>query len=323
MDRIVGLGALKIFRLALLFLCSACLFAASAAIGRASQIFTDYNVVVTGTFTAGSHVQGTTFANNLVAVNNPDFAQQPAAGTGDTLTVAGTISGSTVILERGVYRYAQAATPSAILNGGSSLIHDPTVSITDLVNQLSTATSYYDLLSSTTVSPVGSNLNLTASGSGATVFNESASDLMVANENITLTAGAGQSIIVVVPDSTFSFGSSEHISLGGSTSGAQIMWVFPNATTVSLNNSQWQGSLLAAIASLTDNNQNINGGVYVENFDQTAEVHLSDPSLGPGNPQFTGPTPVPEPTGLVLISLGGIGLLGVAFQLRRKQTLNR
>src|ERR1700742_1139522 len=72
---------------------------------QASSIF-DYNVIVTGTFTAESHVQGTTFANNLVAINQPDFAQSASAGTGDTLTVAGTISGSST-LERGIYRYAQ------------------------------------------------------------------------------------------------------------------------------------------------------------------------------------------------------------------------
>ena len=73
---------------------------AGTAVCQAATIF-DYNVIVTGTFTAESHVQGTTFANNLVAVNNPDFAQSASAGTGDTLTVAGTISGSSSILERG------------------------------------------------------------------------------------------------------------------------------------------------------------------------------------------------------------------------------
>ena len=171
-------------------------------------------MIVTGTFTAESHVQGRTFANNLVAINNPDFAQQPAAGTGDTLTVAGAISGSTVLMERGIYRYAQSTAPSAILNGGSSLVHDATVSIAPLASQMSSASSFYSALSGTHVSPVGNNLNLTASGSGATVFNETAADLMGSNLNITLTAGAGQSIIVLVSDTSFNFGSSEHVSLG-------------------------------------------------------------------------------------------------------------
>jgi len=63
---------------------------------------------------------------------------------------------------------------------------------------------------------------------------------------------------------------------------------------------------LAPSASLADNNQNIDGGVYVQNFTQTAEVHLSSSSLNPGDPQFNGPTPpVPEPATWVLISLGG------------------
>ena len=141
------------------------------------------------------------------------------------------------------------------------------------------------------------------------MFNETAADLMGANLNITLTAGAGQSIIVLVPDSSFTFGSSEHVSLGSGTTGTQILWVFSSASTISLNDSQWEGSLLAPSATLTDNSQNINGGVYVQNFTQTAEVHLSDPSLGPGQPQFNGPPPVPEPATAVLISLGGVGLI--------------
>ncbi len=62
---------------------------------------------------------------------------------------------------------------------------------------MSSASSFYSALSGTHVSPVGNNLNLTASGSGATVFNETAADLMGSNLNITLTAGAGQSIISV------------------------------------------------------------------------------------------------------------------------------
>ena len=63
--------------------------------------------------------------------------------------------------------------------------------------------------------------------------------------------------------------------------------------------------------TLTDNNQDIAGGVYVENFTQTAEVHLSDPNLTPGEPQFGRPTPsVPEPSSLLLFSTPVSSLCG-------------
>jgi len=129
----------------MLAVCAACIACGTSA-SFGSSIF-DYNVIVTGTFTAESHVQGRTFANDLVSVNNPDFAQSPSAGTGDTLTVAGAISGSPSIIERGVYRYAQASAPSAILNGGSSLVHDASVSIAGLASQMSAASSFYSAMS--------------------------------------------------------------------------------------------------------------------------------------------------------------------------------
>jgi choice-of-anchor A domain-containing protein len=272
---------------------------ALAGVSRGST-FTQYNVVVTGSYTDQSHVQGNTFANNLDAINVPDFGQN-TSGMSDTLTVTGSITGSTVTLEHGVYRYAQLTTPSANLNGGSTLVHDPSVSITNLANQLSANSAYYASLPATTVTPSGNSLNLTASGTGATVFNEPGSDLNGQNENVTVTAGAGQTVIIVVPDSSFTFGSSNHITLGNNTSADQIMWAFPDASAVSFN-SQWYGSLLAPLATLSDNNQNINGGVYVDNFDQTAEVHLSDPSLTGCQPMFKGPTAlVPEPASLALL----------------------
>ena len=79
----------------------------NAALSPAA-IFTSYNVVVTNNYTDQSHVQGTTYANNLDAINVPDFAQSSAAGTGDTLTVTGNITGSTITLERA----ASFATPN-------------------------------------------------------------------------------------------------------------------------------------------------------------------------------------------------------------------
>lgn len=285
------------------------------SVERASaDSFLNYNVVVTNTLTDSSHLQGRTFVNNLAVSNQPDFAQLPAAGTGDTLDVAGTVSGSGLTLERGVFRHA-GNLPAGFtlnLNGGSTQVKDPSTTVTPLANQMAAAASYYDSLSgaSVTYNSVANSANFVGTGTGFDLFTVNAADLAHTNESVNVTVGTASAILIKVAGSGFTFGSSEHVNITGS--GQKVLWYFPSAAAITLNDSQWNGSILATGASLTSPNQQIAGGVYVQNFTQTAEVHLSDSNLGPGQPMFSGPIAAPLPAS----ALAGAVLIGALGALR-------
>lgn len=278
-----------------------------------------YNVVVAGTLTTNSHIDGTTFVENLVTQNQPEFAQSAAAGGGNTLNVAGSVSGSGLTLGQGVFRHA-GSLPAGFtlnLNNGSSQVMDPSLSISCLSEQMQSASIYFSSLPARSAQTSGGNIGFTASANGLTVYSVAACKLAEQNENISIAAAAGSSLLIVVTGCMFDFNSSEHINISGS--GQQVMWYFPNASAINLGDSTWVGSILAPHATLTDNNQNISGGVYVENFDQTAEVHLSDPSMTTGQPMFSGPiTPVPGPTTLTGIG-AGVMMIALPAVVRRRR----
>lgn len=278
-----------------------------------------YNVVVTGTLTTDSHIDGDTFVDNLVTSNQPDFAQTAAAGTGDTLDVAGSVSGNGLTMGRGVFRHAGSlpANFTLNLNGGASQVKDSSLSIDCLAGQMNSAGAYFSSLPALSAQPSGGNISFASVGSGMTVYSVAASALDGQNENVSITASAGTSVLIVVTGNLFDFNSSEHINITGS--GQQVMWYFPTATSINLGDSLWIGSILAPQATLTDNNQNINGGVYVENFDQTAEVHLSNTGLSAGQPMFNGVIiAAPGPAILPAILAGAIMIASPGVLRRRR-----
>ena len=83
-----------------------------------------------------------------------------------------------------------------------------------------------------------------------------------------------------------------------------MIWNFYKATDLVVD-AQFGGSILAVNANLT-NNANIEGGVYVNNLDSRAEIHIN---------QFIGAVPEPETYAMLTAGLGLVGFMA----RRRKQ----
>jgi choice-of-anchor A domain-containing protein len=299
---------------------SLCALAFYSSAARAGTLYS-YDLVVTNQLTINSgDIQGTTFVDNLLSNDQPTFATSSSlAGTEDTLDVAGNVTigsnGEGLTVNNGTFRH-HFALPSGIqlnLNGNRPDITDSSLSITPLVNMMNNMATYYNSLSATTLTPSGQNLNINPTGTGLNVYTISASALAASNLNVTVNlANATQGALIEVTGSSFTFGSSEHLTVnapgGDTTPDSQVLWYFPTATTVNLQDSIWNGALLAPSANLTDNNQDVMGGVYVQNFTETAEIHLPTP-----NSLFN--APVPEPASLLILTAA----TSVAALRRRKR----
>ncbi|MYM21803.1 choice-of-anchor A family protein [Duganella sp. FT135W] len=155
-----------------------------------------------------------------------------------------------------------------------------------------------------TVSIVGEQANFTAVvKDGVAVFDLTAIDTTLfssAVKRFSFSGLGGATSVIFNTDVTSATLADDFLGGAAPNYGAKMIWNFYNATSLTVNN-QFGGSILATKAALT-NNQNIEGGVFVNSLDQHAEIHLK---------AYTGNIPaVPEP-GTYAMLLAGLGLLGV------------
>lgn len=318
--------------------------AAHAAPLTNTQILNQFNEVVLNNATSKSDIDGRAWIGNTL--NGGGYVGHPGdtpASNYAGVTVGGSASGITVNNDGAVIG---GSLSNSTVNGGSSVIHgavsnsnlngpayvagaasgtnfnggqvaltgtlatnDTAATSTNFGAQLGSLSTSLSKLASTgsSVSMSGglATFNAVAGKNGVAVFDLTGIDttLFAHASEFQFNLNGATTVIMNSDDTNVTIGAN---FLGGSaaTVGKEVVWNFYKADTVNIN-AQFGGDVLATKATLT-NTGNIEGGVYVDNLTQNAEIHLQP---------FSGSVPsVPEPESYAML-LAGLGLVG--FMARR------
>lgn len=314
---------------------------AHAASLSALDMLQQFNVVVLNNDTSTSHVDGRTYVGGNLTGGN--YAQHPATtpasaysgltvkGSASNVTVnslgasiGGNLSNSTVnsgpatvagnassVNFNGIA--AVGGTTSGVnFNGGTYA--NPATAIAN-AQAVANSTDFASTMQSTSdqlksLASTGSSVTLSGNTAtfNATVTNGVAVFDLTGSENDIFSAGEfafnlnGASSVVINTDVSNVSIAANFLANSAVDLASSIIWNFWNATSITIN-SQFGGSILAPQATLT-NNQNIEGGVYVNTLYQNGEIHQNAYT---GN--LPSPVPLPGSMGLMLSALAALGAL--------------
>jgi choice-of-anchor A domain-containing protein len=268
-----------------------------------------YDLVVAGNFTNNGYSMGggDAFVGGNLNWTDPtlphnvyvdgSFTNSTNAGT-----VGGTIyySGSSCTSGDPVTCVKTGATTDPVNFAGAQTNLD-SVSTT-LATETANGTTSFDGYSTYTLTGTSSSLN---------VFNLTNSSY--SNQTINITAPASSTVIINVAGTSDSF-SGGSINLNG-VSASNVIFNFSTATTVSIADMSFNGTLLAPLASFSGTYGNLDGQLIAESAQGTTEFHNvlfngTLPSTGlSGNSNSGGSTP--EPSTWVML-IGGAALIVVS-----------
>jgi choice-of-anchor A domain-containing protein len=183
---------------------------------------------------------------------------------------------------------------------------------------LSVSSQLAGLAQNGTVTTPANSLTLTGTDATQNVFNITASQLSNAlrsgSAGIIINAPAGSTVIINVSGTTQTISSSS-ITLNG-VSNTQVLWNFPDATTINYSTVAWAGTLLAPVASFSGSGGNINGQIIANTISGNTEYHNN---LFAGT--ITVPTAAaatPEPATLASV-VGGLALIAIGLIGRKRR----
>lgn len=322
---------------------------ASSGMIAGTDVLRTWNLVVLGDLTSSSEVEGRTFVGGNLNGNSSNYQIQPlpTSSTGTPgLTVVGDVNGGHKNLNNGSGAVVGGNVNSGLnLNGAAqTVLVGGSISNTNVNNNTVTAglaasdpafsqnlTQQKSLIETSmsglshSMSTQGANSELVVSGNrgtfnaqpdanGVAVFNITAADLDRIGE-IQFNLNGADTAIVNVSGKSITLNDN---FLGGTQNlGENVIWNFPDASSLSLTTA-WGGSVLAPGAAATTDNY-IQGSAVFGSLVQNGEMHVGtykggyNPSPSdPGTPTTpggsSGGTSVPEPgmVGMFALALGGL-----------------
>lgn len=312
-------------------LTAALLFVAGTASAQ-SLDYQNYNAIIFNDLSTTSDIEGRTFVGgNFTGGNSANLAihLSPTVLPFDrTFVVGGNLSsGNPLNLQRGSLYIGGSTNGRAInYNGGGTTVADAGIgaslnSIRDY--SLAQSAALQSLTVDSTVSlpsgqPGPTKFFATAGADGLAVFNVNGNSLFnsaFGQQFELLPDISTNSVVINVSGTSINWTAGNMV--GNFTSNywqGHILWNFYEATSINLGSRQFNGGILAPLASITTAG-NIDGLVVANNLTTTAEVHLPD-SNSPGQYAFEGYTaPVPEP-GSAMLFLAAAGFILVVRNRR-------
>ena len=264
---------------------------------------TDGTLTLTDTVTSAQTTYGSLNIQNIVGTTSGGSTAVHAvnAATGTFANVTNN-PGSVPVVINGCVTNCVRTAPAINMSAFTTPLNNFQTTLAGLTTNMSYSLS-------------GGNLTFNLSNSGVNVFNISTATLATAT-NILFNGGNSETIVVNVTGGSLS-NVLESMHLSGGITQNNIVWNFETATSITINN--WEGTLLAGDATVTNYNP-IEGTLYAADALLHGEVHdyPFQPFVPPTTPSSP-PTPpsVPEPGSLAILASG---LAAAAAFLRGKKS---
>jgi choice-of-anchor A domain-containing protein len=267
------------------------------------------NLIVGNDYSNNGHsVKGNVIVNGNVLWNTPSVSGDLNVNGNATLTGGGMIDGQINVV--GTF-----TAPAYMHNSPNPTVTPLPFSFTDVQTYLNAESAFLATLPANgTTSIVFDQLQLTGVGApGLYVFNVHGADLAnAAGHGFSLTVPSGSTAIVNI-DGTNDLLTGFTMQLNG-TDNQHVLYNFFQATSLNIgltnvSGISVEGTVLAPYANIHFNAGQINGTLIGYNLDGPGESHLH---------LFQGDIPsVPEPSSVVLLTVGGLALASVAYRRRR------
>lgn len=267
-----------------------CALAAITPIVNAQDLspLSNYSVITSGDFSTNSDVEGRTMVGgNLTGTNSSNFGirlQGNVPASDLTLRVAGNIStGNPINVNAGSIELGGTNTGRMInFNGGGSLVSNPGVNYTSIINQLTSASQTLagfqtnSIQSIPTGQPGPLNFTATPNANGVAVLLIDGTSLFNNDkvQQIGITTNGARDILINVGGRTLDWQYGNLVGLFTDNAFRDdIVWNFYEATNINFGSRNMMGQVLAPFADVTTQG-NIDGSIFAKSLYTTSEVHL-------------------------------------------------